>query len=248
MKRNFLVLVVIGIIVVLSLFLISCKNDTFTVTLTETAGVNYDGFDKLSIKKGGEVKFSITLDEAYNNSTIIVKVNGVEITAVDGIYTISNITEVQTVTVEGVVADTYTIALTETHGVTYSEYQNLTIAEGEAFNFTVLLDQAYNNSQITVKANGAVISAVGGVYTIPEIKEDKIITVEGITNDTYTVSLTEIGGITYGGYQSLTVIEGDAFSFTATLSQAYDNSQITVKANGIALTAANGIYTIFDIK
>jgi len=55
------------------------------------------------VAKGGEFKFTVQLDDEYNNSSVIVKVNGNEISAVDGVYAIENVTENIDITVDGVV-------------------------------------------------------------------------------------------------------------------------------------------------
>ena len=55
------------------------------------------------VAKGGEFKFTVGLDDEYNNSSVIVKANGNEISPVDGVYTIENVTENIDITVDGVV-------------------------------------------------------------------------------------------------------------------------------------------------
>lgn len=70
-----------------------------------------DGFTT-SVVEGTDFSFTVTIDNGYlQDENFAVKVNGVVINAVNGIYTISNITENKTVTVEGVIAEpsyTYT--------------------------------------------------------------------------------------------------------------------------------------------
>lgn len=57
---------------------------------------------------------------------------------------------------------------------------------GGSFSFTIALDSEYDNSAITVKANGATLTPVNGVYTIANITADQTITVEGVELNTYT--------------------------------------------------------------
>ena len=56
------------------------------------------------VTEGGSFSFTVAIAEGYEaGESFAVKANGTELTAVDGVYTISNITADQTVTVEGVV-------------------------------------------------------------------------------------------------------------------------------------------------
>jgi uncharacterized repeat protein (TIGR02543 family) len=52
------------------------------------------------VNHGGSYSFTVTLSAGYAG-TLVVKANGVALTAVGGVYTISNITSAQTITVEG---------------------------------------------------------------------------------------------------------------------------------------------------
>lgn len=61
-----------------------------------------------SVAEGGSFSFTVVAKEGYSDANMVVKVNDSVLTAVDGVYTIENITATQTVTVEGVtcLADT----------------------------------------------------------------------------------------------------------------------------------------------
>lgn len=84
---------------------------TYTVTLTQGTGYTLaaESGSSSPVNHGGSYSFTLTLDEAYSQSEPVVKVNEVEINAVSGVYTISDITENQTVRVEGVTKNIYTI-------------------------------------------------------------------------------------------------------------------------------------------
>ena len=88
------------------------KQQTYIVELVGGTGYTItavDGFNTTVIK-GDSFSFTVNISDGYmQEDDFAVKVNGTTITAVDGVYTISNITEDMTVTVEGVVeAPTYT--------------------------------------------------------------------------------------------------------------------------------------------
>lgn len=84
---------------------LTIKRETFKVNLPEIEGATVkETEDSYSpVAKGGEFKFTVQLDDEYNNSSVIVKVNGNEISAVDGVYAIENVTENIDITVDGVV-------------------------------------------------------------------------------------------------------------------------------------------------
>jgi len=62
-----------------------------------------EGTSSSPVPRGGNFSFTVTLSPNYSNSTITVKANGTVLTAIKGVYTIANITEPKTVTVEGLV-------------------------------------------------------------------------------------------------------------------------------------------------
>lgn len=55
------------------------------------------------VNKGGSYSFTVEVNEKYDGSAMVVKANGTKLSAVDGVYTIKNITADQTIAVEGVV-------------------------------------------------------------------------------------------------------------------------------------------------
>lgn len=61
------------------------------------------------IKKGDGVSFKVNLTSNYTQSTLIVKANGVLLNKVDGNYTINNIQEDVTITIEGIVLNKFVV-------------------------------------------------------------------------------------------------------------------------------------------
>ena len=77
---------------------------TYPVTLTEGEGYTITAAEGSSspVAEGGSFSFTVAVSEGYEGEPA-VKANGAELTAdEDGVYTIENITEAQTVTVEGI--------------------------------------------------------------------------------------------------------------------------------------------------
>lgn len=88
------------------------KQQTYTIELVNGTGyiiTTTDGFNT-TVVKGNNFSFSVNILDGYmKGDDFAVKANETIITDVDGVYTISNITEKMTVTVDGVVeSSTYT--------------------------------------------------------------------------------------------------------------------------------------------
>ena len=73
------------------------------MTLTEGEGYTISACEGnvSSVKQGGSFSFTVTVSEGYEG-TPVVKVGDDELAAVEGVYTIENITADQTVTVSGI--------------------------------------------------------------------------------------------------------------------------------------------------
>lgn len=87
------------------------KQLTFRVTLSSGIGyaiVYNSGFDLDNVAYGSDFRFRIALGAQYNQSTPVVKVDGVRIGAPNGFYTISGITSDVVVTVSNVVPNPVT--------------------------------------------------------------------------------------------------------------------------------------------
>lgn len=82
--------------------------NVYTVTLPSGEGYTIESSGN-QVNHGQSFKFKLNLIEGYTQSNVVVKSNNNEISIEEGYYTILNITGNQTVTVEGVVLNTYTI-------------------------------------------------------------------------------------------------------------------------------------------
>ena len=83
--------------------------NVYTVTLTSGTGYSIES-DTTSVNHGSDFKFKVVLSEGYTKSQITVKANDETLVlGDDGYYTITNVTQSKTVTIEGVELNTYTI-------------------------------------------------------------------------------------------------------------------------------------------
>ena len=62
----------------------------------------------------------------------------------------------------------------------------------------------------------------------------------------HSVTVTGNEHVQFSGLPT-SVLDGDSFSFTATLDANYSKSTLVVKANGQALTPVNGVYTVSNV-
>jgi len=141
------------------------------------------------VEEGGSFSFTITVNDGYEG-TPVVKAGETELTAVDGVYTIADITANQTVTVEGITQKvvepaTYTVTLPENpvgYTITPTEGSVSPVEEGGSYSFTVTVNEGYEGTP-SVSANSTALGEVDGVYTITNITADQTVEVTGIREE-----------------------------------------------------------------
>ena len=148
----------------------------------------------------------------------------------------------------------YTVTLTPTEGITYLSENNGTPAieaeHGSTYRFKATFDSTKYNGTLVVKNGDIVLVADGnGVYSVENVSGDIVITVSGLTINTYTVTLTEGEGYTIAAAEGSAspVNYGGSFSFTVAINSGYIAENLVVKANGTAIEAADGKYTVSNI-
>jgi hypothetical protein len=227
-----------------------------TYTVEPLSGTGYaltaEGTSSSPVDHGGSFSFTLEIAEGYGG-TPIVKANG---TVLDdngvGVYVISDITEDQTITVDGLLQNIYAVGPTSGHGYELTaepgnDFEN--VPHGDPFSFKLSLDPTYPvPASIVVKANGVTLTAgAGDVYKIPNVTSNQLITVDGIL-DRHEVFLPSDPGyiIKEVGRSVILVNHGGSFSFTLRIAEGYGGTPI-VQANGVTLTLAGGVYTISNI-
>ena len=201
------------------------QKDRVAITLTAGEGYTYS-IENGEVEIGSTVEFSVTLGADYDESVIVVKANGEEITATEGVYSVIANADV-VITVEGVQKDRVAVTFTAGEGYTYS-IEDCEVVIGSTVEFGVTLEDKYNESDIVVKANGEEVALVDGKYTVVA-SEDVVITVEGVERN--QVVITEIfagydgteGSIvnTAGKYEHSTLVAGHSKVYSSTLPLAY---------------------------
>lgn len=138
--------------------------------------------------------------------------------------------------------ETFPVTLTPTAGVTYTDASASPVVEGGSFSFKLTIGDAYEGTPV-VKVNGVPLEAVSGTYTIADIAEAKVVTVEGITKK--TVAITKPSGAGYSFNGNTSVEYGTDYTFTVEVATGY--TLTAVKVGGTPIEAVAGVYTITNV-
>ena len=157
------------------------KKQAASHAVTLTPGEGYTLTGEATAEDGKDYTFTVTVSEGYDAANMVVKVNGEEVTAVDGIYTVEKVSSDLTITVSGVKKQVAGHAVTLTPGEGYTLTGEATAEDGKDYTFTVTVSEGYDAANMVVKVNGEEVTAVDGIYTVEKVSSDLTITVEGVT-------------------------------------------------------------------
>ena len=160
---------------------------TFSITVPTSSDYKISYVGSTTVNYGSNFEFTITVDKMYDINKVIVKSNGVALTKSNEKYVIENITENQTISVKGIEKNSYNVTIPQGDGFTLTSSSN-TVAYGESVTFTFTLDEAYSQSEYTIKQNGSVVTLTNNQFTIESVTSDINITVEGVKKNTYSVT------------------------------------------------------------
>ncbi len=240
---------------------VSIKKHTVTLPSSNMYTVSaVDGYTT-TVNNGDEFKFQININSGYDGSAMVVKANNTIINAVGGIYTVSNIIENVTITVEGVVEmapNTYTVTLpvSDQYIITVEEGYSTTVSEGGSFKFTFSFTENYQSgADFGIYANGQIVNLTENFYLISNITENIEITVQGVEEITYYVQFTQPKRFVEFIYNDTTastindVSKGSSVSFTVRFDNNNINPEdVAINSNGSVLTATSssqeGNYTV----
>ncbi len=131
-------------------------------------------------------------------------------------------------------------------GTGYTVTGDNTVKAGEDYTFTVSTDEGYDVSGMKVYANGKVLTANNGTYTVADASEALTIYVTGV-EEVEEVVVTEYVDVTFVGENvdfngDAQVVKGTEYSFTANAYTGYALGE--VKNGSTVLTATDGVYTV----
>ncbi len=192
--------------------------------------------------KGNALTFSVKFSNYFDITDASVNVNGNAVTpAADGTYTVKNVQEDIEITVSGIIRTHYGVIKSTCLGAKISGEDKVAV-DGD---YTFTLDIAdCATGTATVKANGEVITAKDGLYTVSKPNKDVIIEVSGLTVPTVDVTYDDTKGYSIEYYPTMV---GESFNFSVHIDSEYENHiPLVVKVNGVTVKAVNGVYTVTD--
>ena len=114
-----------------------------------TPGEGYTLTGEATAEDGKDYTFTVTVSEGYDAANMVVKVNGEEVTAVDGIYTVEKVSSDLTITVEGV-----TEVVQKTAGLSVLKFGDTsTEAKAQMFQLIPAFDPAVKEYTVLVPDN-----------------------------------------------------------------------------------------------
>ena len=125
------------------------KKQAASHAVTLTPGEGYTLTGEATAEDGKDYTFTVTVSEGYDAANMVVKVNGEEVTAVDGIYTVEKVSSDLTITVEGV-----TEAVQETAGLSVLKFGDTsTESKAQMFQLIPAFDPAVKEYTVLVPDN-----------------------------------------------------------------------------------------------
>lgn len=220
------------------------EKKTYAVTIPVGEGYEVTGAAKAVY--GEDYSFTVAKAAGYDQSALIVKVNGETIAEENGKYTVKNVKTALEITVEGAEKNQYAVTAPAA-SVAYTFTGNAKAIHGEAYTFTLEVKESYDTANLKVKANGSELTAAadGKTYMVENVTGAIEITVEGLNIRKYNVTFSTGDGYTLDG--AAQAEHGGNYTFTLTLNEAYSNSAPIVKCNGNVLTEKDGKYTVENI-
>lgn len=167
------------------------KKETFGITKNVCTGVIFSTLCKDVVNEGDEFTFSLTAAQGYEMTDVVVKVNGVVLLGNNGLYTIENVTDNQTIEVTGAKLLTHKVTTKCLSGIAFSTTDSYEVVPGGSFTFKISFNSSIDPTTISVKVNGQHITGRSWTYTLNNIQENKHIeiTANGVTlNDTNSIS------------------------------------------------------------
>lgn len=206
------------------------------VSFNEPEEKNYDLISGTSpVEYGSSYSFYATAKEGYGAPTVTV--NGVTYTPVaNGQYIIPNITGATTINIENGAPLSYTVTLNPGSGYKYYNLDdeeingNISVSYNGELKFKLALDSYYDQSEAEVSVGGVKVSPTDGVYTISGIKADQIVSVSGVTKNSYRVTLTQGEGYELTTTENTVVTAGNTFTFRLTAKTGYNIENAAVYA------------------
>lgn len=237
-------------------------------TVTATNGVYNSSKQAYEVKYGDDFNFNVTLQDAYSQSNYVVGPAGLINSTGNGTYAIENVKSDVAVTVQGLEINKYYITLPTTEGAIINALtgiydpmaQAYKVEYGTNFQFEVILNPAYSQSNYFVGPMMMVMPMGNGKFGINNVTENIDVTIQGVELNIYYLTLPTVEGATvtaidatFNPVQECYEVEhGQGFRFSVMLDEAHNQSNYIVRANGnqlylISGSLQNGIYGVQEV-
>lgn len=245
-KFKYVISLIFCIVLLASGFtLVGCAKNKVSFTFVNE-GVATFNFDKKKYKVGDTANFTVQLNEKYNGSNIKVYANNIELVNYDGTYCYKLETNKITFEIKGYTVKTYSYNLVTNDFNLYHMSEDF-IEHGSNFSFYIGSDKYL--PEYTVKVNNEIVTPVNEEYTVYNVKQNLVITVENYTIKSFNVNYRLCEGVTIE-FENPTISTtnkvnyGEDIKFKVLYNQGYKRSDnFKVVANFIELQSNNG-YTI----
>lgn len=229
----------------------TCK---ITVDTTELGTGTTTTAENGNVEYGTLYTFYVTPKTGYGEAKVYVDSSNTPIDPVNGTQYAVRITKETKITIVGASLNEYTVTLNKGVGFNY-KFTKTSVEYSGTYTFDVIVDDAYSKSEPVVTVNNVVIddtkAAESNVWTyeIPNVTENKIVSVSGLQINTYKVTLNGGVGYNFSSTDSTTVAYNGEFSFKVDIDDAHKkDTNFKVTATGGTLTEnADGTYTISKI-
>ncbi len=216
---------------------------SYSVTTSAGNGGSITGAPT-SVNCGEGYTFSVTPNDCYEVASVTV--NGTPVTPTNNIYTISNVTEPQSINAT-LSQISYTITASAGNGGTISNAGSTSVNCGDDITYTITPDEGYMISDVLVDGQ-SVGSASSHSFTNVTANHTISATFEIIPAGEVVIVVNadaEGGSVNPTGTQTIT--EGDDFPFTVTPDDCYQIGIVTVNGNEVSLDENNS-YTIENVS
>lgn len=195
-----------------------------------TAGEGYTLSGGTTVYKGESYTFTVTVKVGYSSDNMVVKANDAELTGSNGSYTVENVTENLTITVEGVedsgVVPTVILTGGRKPHKSWGYVDTITIDQVQVEEFVWVGDDAY--IQLTDKTEDSAIAKVTfktGGSRMGAMADTDVELVDGVAEQEFTAKTT-------------------VFNYTWNFTLHFSNKGFApTLASGVSATAEASIYT-----
>lgn len=192
----------------------------------DVTGLNTNG---TNVNYGASFTFYVTPQSNYETPEVTYTMGDKpeqKISPAGNTYVIDSVTANVEVTIKTPTKKQRTVTFVGGAGYSFAETTggSLTtkkIDADQTLDFKVNVTTGYNGANKQVAVNGVVLSDRDGTYTVPASTADQSVTVTGVAQNQYTVTLVNGTGYTLRALSSTTVPHGGEFKFTVALDAGY---------------------------